>query len=84
MNRQSHSSTKPSVRSFDLQRLRALIIKESLQAIRDPSTLVIAFVLPVILLLLFAYAVSLDAKNIRIGVVMESSSPAAHLSLIHI
>jgi len=78
MNRQSHSSTKPSVRSFDLQRLRALIIKESLQAIRDPSTLVIAFVLPVILLLLFAYAVSLDAKNIRIGVVMESSSPAAH------
>ena len=65
------------VRRFDLQRLRALIYKESLQALRDPSTLLIAFVLPVVLLLLFAYAVSLDAKNIRIGVVLESPGASA-------
>jgi len=61
----------------DLQRLRALIYKESLQALRDPSTLLIAFVLPVVLLLLFAYAVSLDARNIRIGVVLESQGASA-------
>ncbi|MDT3708474.1 MAG: ABC transporter permease [Thiobacillus sp.] len=65
------------MRRFDLQRLRALIYKESLQALRDPSTLLIAFVLPVVLLLLFAYAVSLDARNVRIGVVQESQGASA-------
>ncbi|MBV2208426.1 MAG: ABC transporter permease [Thermomonas sp.] len=61
----------------DRKRLIALVYKESLQALRDPSTLLIAFVLPIVLLLLFAYAVSLDAKNIRIGVVVESDSASA-------
>lgn len=65
------------VRHFDLGRLMALVTKESYQALRDPSTLVIAFVLPVVLLLLFAYAVSLDAKNIRVGVVLESQGASA-------
>lgn len=65
------------VRQFDLRRLMALIYKESLQALRDPSTLLIAFVLPVVLLLLFAYAVSLDTKQVRIGVVMESEGASA-------
>lgn len=71
MNNGSH------MRSIDLTRLRALVYKESLQALRDPSTLLIAFVLPVVLLLLFSYAVSLDAKHIRIGVVVESESAQA-------
>jgi ABC-2 type transport system permease protein len=60
------------LRHFDLRRLIALVTKESYQALRDPSTLLIAFVLPVVLLLLFAYAVSLDAKDVRVGVVLES------------
>ena len=64
-------------RRFDLRRLRPLVYKESLQALRDPSTLLIAFVLPVVLLFLFAYAVSLDAKNVRIGVVIESPGASA-------
>lgn len=59
------------------RRLWALVHKESLQAVRDPSTLLIALVLPVILLLLFAYAVSLDAKNVPVAVVNESSSAKA-------
>ncbi|MCC6608361.1 MAG: ABC transporter permease [Burkholderiales bacterium] len=65
------------LRRFDPKRLMALVYKESLQALRDPSTLLIAFVLPVVLLLLFAYAVSLDAKNVRVGVVMESPGASA-------
>jgi ABC-2 type transport system permease protein len=65
------------LRRFDPQRLTALVWKESLQAMRDPSTLLIAFVLPVVLLLLFAYAVSLDAKSVRVGVVVESPGAAA-------
>ena len=65
------------LRRFDRGRLLALVRKESLQALRDPSTLLIAFVLPVVLLLLFAYAVSLDARHVRIGVVVESPSASA-------
>ncbi len=64
-------------RKFDLRRLLALVRKESLQAIRDPSTILIAFVLPVVLLFLFAYAVSLDVREVRIGVVQESDGAAA-------
>lgn len=64
-------------RKFDRRRLMALVRKESLQAIRDPSTILIAFVLPVILLFLFAYAVSLDVREVRIGVVLESDSASA-------
>jgi ABC-2 type transport system permease protein len=53
-------------------RLSALVKKEALQIIRDPSALLIAFVLPPVLLFLFAYGVSLDVKNVSVGVVLES------------
>ncbi|AUZ83704.1 ABC transporter permease [Methylophaga nitratireducenticrescens] len=66
-----------TMRRFDPRRLRALVLKESLQAMRDPSTLLIAFVLPVVLLFLFAYAVSLDVSDVRIGVVQEAPSASA-------
>lgn len=66
-----------ALRRFDFRRLLALVRKESLQALRDPSTLLIAFVLPVVLLFLFAYAVSLDVRKVRIGVVQESTSASA-------
>ncbi len=54
-------------------RLRGMIRKESLQILRDPSSIAIAFVLPVILLLLFGFGVSLDAKNIRLALVVEQA-----------
>ena len=70
-----------AMRRFDPARLRALGLKESLQAVRDPSTLLIALVLPTVLLFLFAYAVSLDVARVRIGVVVESpSAPAQALA----
>jgi ABC-2 type transport system permease protein len=52
-------------------RLRGLMRKESLQILRDPSSIAIAFVLPVVLLLLFGYGVSLDAKHVPIAVVVD-------------
>ncbi|HLT92577.1 MAG TPA: ABC transporter permease [Woeseiaceae bacterium] len=61
-----------------LRRLLALTRKEVLQIARDPSALLIAFVLPLVLLVLYANAVSLDAKEVRIGVVLESDGAAAH------
>ncbi len=52
-------------------RLKGMLIKEGLQIIRDPSSIAIAFILPVVLLFLFGYGVSLDAKHIPIGLVVE-------------
>jgi ABC-2 type transport system permease protein len=59
------------------RRLAALVVKESVQIRRDPSTLLIAFVLPVILLFLFGFGVSLDTARTRIGLVMEDHSAQA-------
>jgi ABC-2 type transport system permease protein len=52
-------------------RLRGLLRKESLQILRDPSSIAIAFVLPVVLLFIFGYGVSLDARNVPVGLVVE-------------
>jgi ABC-type multidrug transport system ATPase subunit len=60
------------------RRTVALVRKESLQVLRDPAALVIAFVLPPVLLLLFAFAVSLDIRRVPLGVALESDAPAAH------
>jgi ABC-2 type transport system permease protein len=57
---------------FDLARLTALIHKESRQMWRDPATILIAFVLPVVMIFLYAYAVSLDLNKVPVGVVLES------------
>lgn len=59
------------------KRLRALIIKELYQIIRDPSSILISVVLPAILMFLFGYGVSLDLNHLKIGVVMEDHSPDA-------
>jgi ABC-2 type transport system permease protein len=53
-----------------------MIRKESLQILRDPSSIAIAFVMPVVLLFLFGYGVSLDAKHIPVGIVIEQSDTA--------
>jgi len=65
------------VPSLNLRRVLALACKESLQVVRDPSVILIAFVLPVVMLFLFAYAVSLDIKSVPIGVVLESDGAEA-------
>ena len=59
------------------RRLRGLIRKETLQIIRDPSSVAIAFVLPVFLLLLFGYGVSMDARHVPVGLVVEQQSAEA-------
>lgn len=58
-----------------MRRLRALIVKEFLQVVRDPSAILIAFVLPLILLFIFGYGVNLDSNKVRIGLVLEGQSP---------
>ncbi len=38
---------------------------------RDPSSIAIGVVLPLILILLFGYGLSLDVKNVPVAVVIE-------------
>ena len=67
-------------------RLLALIGKEGRQILRDPSSWLVAFVLPCLFLLFFGYAVSFDADNLRLAVIDESGGAKAHglgLSFAH-
>ncbi len=59
------------------RRLKALLIKESLQIVRDPSSVALAFVMPIIMLLLFGYGISLDPKQLPVAFVMEKPGPLA-------
>jgi pyoluteorin transport system permease protein len=59
------------------RRVWALVKKEARQIIRDPSSIAVGMVLPVVLILLFGYGLSLDVKNVPVAVVLEDSSPDA-------
>ncbi len=60
-----------------LRRIRALVTKEARQIVRDPSSIAIGVVLPLILILLFGYGLSLDVKNVPLAVVIEEPTPEA-------
>ncbi|MET0363325.1 MAG: ABC transporter permease [Sphingobium sp.] len=70
------SSTAPG-KTFDGRRFRALVMKEFIQVARDPSTFLIAFLLPPFLLFLLGYSVSLDASRVRVALVLEDTSVQA-------
>jgi ABC-2 type transport system permease protein len=59
------------------RRVGALVRKELKQVVRDPSSIAIGVILPLILILLFGYGLSLDVKDARIAIVLEEASPAA-------
>jgi len=70
---------EPEHRRFSAKgrRVWSLVRKESHQVVRDPSSIAIGIVLPVILILLFGYGLSLDVTNAPVAVVLEDPSPAA-------
>jgi ABC-2 type transport system permease protein len=64
---------------FSAKRLRlwSLVRKESRQVVRDPSSIALGIVLPIVLILLFGYGLSLDVTNAPVAVVLEDPSPDA-------
>jgi ABC-2 type transport system permease protein len=60
-----------------VRRVRALVRKEAHQVARDPSSIAIGVVLPLILILLFGYGLSLDVKNVPVALVIEEPTPEA-------
>ncbi|ULU26071.1 ABC transporter permease [Dyella terrae] len=59
------------------QRMVALIRKEVRQMVRDRSNLAVGLLLPIALILLFGYGLSLDVEHAPIAVVMDDTSPPA-------
>ncbi len=54
------------------RRFLGLLRKEFVQIVRDPSSIAIALVMPVVLLLLIGFGISLDARDVRFGLVDEN------------
>jgi ABC-2 type transport system permease protein len=59
------------------RRIFALLRKETWQIFRDPSSVAIGVVLPMIAILLLGYGLSLDVKNVEVAVVLEDHSAEA-------
>lgn len=51
------------------RRIGAIVRKEYLHLVRDPRSLILAFIIPLSLILLFGYALSLDVNNVETAVV---------------
>ena len=53
----------------------AFVIKEAKHILRDKRTMLILFGMPVVMMLLFGFAITTDVKNVRTVVVMSEMSP---------
>jgi ABC-2 type transport system permease protein len=58
-----------------LRRVSGLVHKEMLQIRRDPSSYLIAGLLPLLLLFIFGYGITLDLRRVPVAVVIEQSTP---------
>lgn len=56
------------------RRIRGMVIKESYQLLRDPSNIMIAFVLPALLLFIYGFGVSLDMKHLKLGLMVQDQN----------
>jgi len=59
------------------RRVRALCVKETRQIVRDPSSWLIAVVIPLLLLFIFGYGINLDSSRLHVGVLLEQQSEEA-------
>jgi len=60
-----------------LQRIKAVAKKEFLHVLRDPRSLIMGIAIPLLLLFLFGYALTLDVDNVPLIVWDQSDSPAS-------
>src|SRR5512132_4463170 len=60
-----------------LSRIAAVATKEFKHLLRDPRTLATVLILPILQLLLFAYAISFDVKNVPTVVLDQDKTPAS-------
>jgi ABC-2 type transport system permease protein len=63
------------------RRIRALTVKETRQIFRDPSSIAIGIVFPLLMILLFGYGVSLDVTKVSVAV-LDNDASADSVALV--
>jgi ABC-2 type transport system permease protein len=63
--------------STPVSRIAALVLKETRQILRDPSAIILGIVMPVMLIVLFGYALSLDVRHVPVALVIDDQSAEA-------
>jgi len=71
------SNTNIGSHSSKARRIWALVVKESRQVLRDPSSIALGIFMPLMMIALFGYALSLDVRNAPVAVVIEKPSAEA-------
>ena len=69
---------------IDLQRLKAMVRKEFLQNLRDPQTLRMLAMAPLVQLIVLGYAVTNDPKDLRVGYLDLDHTQASRQVVDHI
>ncbi|HFB83235.1 MAG TPA: ABC transporter permease [Thermodesulfatator sp.] len=68
---------------MEWRRIRALVVKESIEIRKDPLFMTMAFLVPSILMILFGYGLSLDVENIPLAIVDQDGSDSSRDYLYH-
>ena len=60
-----------------MRRVLAVARKEMYHILRDPRSLTVAVAMPIMMVLLFGYAINMDLKNVRVGILDQDRSSAS-------
>ena len=71
------SSVSTSSAGLWLRRLGALVVKECKEIVRDPSSYLVAGLMPALLLLIFGYGITLDVDRLEVSILDQSGSQPA-------
>jgi ABC-2 type transport system permease protein len=63
------------IRTLSIQRVNGLILKEFILIMRDRGIIAMLVILPIMLLILFGYAINLDPKNLPTAIINFDPSP---------
>ena len=62
----------------------SVVIKESKHILRDRRTMLILFGMPIVLMLLFGFAITTDVRNVRVVVVTSSIDHLTHRAIVRL